>query len=88
VEWLTRLGRAFRDVVLTGFGLWVIYRQVLAPAPSVWLIFTGLALASPAAAERLRRIIASGNGPSGSPSLPPPPAPSPVSPGRTGNGAA
>ncbi len=28
MEWLTRLGRAFRDVVLTGFGLWVIYRQV------------------------------------------------------------
>ena len=84
MEWLKALGRFLRDVVLTGFGLWVIYRQVLAATPNVWLIFTGLALASPAAAERLRRMLVSGNGPSGSPLPPPPPAPSPVSPGSAG----
>lgn len=80
--WLSRLRDIARDLVLTGFGLWVIYRQVLAPVPNVWLIFTGIALASPAGAERLRRILASGNGSSGQPSPPPPSAPSPVSSGH------
>jgi hypothetical protein len=70
--------------VLTGFGLWVIYRQVLATTPNVWLIFTGVAFASPAAFERLRRITGSVSGSSGSSSPQPPPAPSPASPGSAG----
>jgi len=84
LEWLNWLWAITRDVVFTGFGLWVIYRQVLAPAPSTPLIFTGLALASPAAFERVRRILGSGSGSSGHSSPPPPPEPSQDSSGPTG----
>lgn len=80
--WLSRLWAVTRDVVLTGFGAWVIWRQVLAAVPDPYLIFAGLALASPAAADKLRAIISGGGSP-GPPSPPPSPA---RSPGSSGGG--
>ena len=70
-----------RDVGLTGFGAWIIWRQVYAPSPSVPLIILGGALMVPAARANIAALlpILLGTGESSSSSSSPqalPPGPS------------
>ena len=48
---------ALRDVGLTGFGAWIIWRQVYAPSPSVPLIILGGALMVPAARANIAALL-------------------------------
>jgi len=80
---------ALRDVGLTGFGAWIIWRQVYAPSPSVPLIILGGALMVPAARANIAALlpILLGTGESSSSSSSPPglpPGPSSHQEGGTG----
>ena len=66
-----------RDVGMTGFGAWIIYRQVLsAPNVSVPLIILGGTLMIPAARANVLALLLHGTGESSSSSAPPPEPPS------------
>jgi len=55
-SWL-RAWEPLRDVGLTGFGAWIIWRQVYAPSPSVPLIILGGALMVPAARANIAALL-------------------------------
>ena len=79
-SWLTQSWELLRDVGLTGYGAWIIYRQVYAPSVSVPLIILAGALMVPAARANILALLLRGSGESSSSSPPPaelPPGPSP-----------
>jgi hypothetical protein len=62
----------WKDVLLTGTGVAVIYLQALAAHPNGLLLGTGLALTVPSIAEHVRALLpSSGGSPSSSSSSPP-----------------
>lgn len=70
----------FKDLVLTGLGMWCIYSQVSSSHPSGIILGTGLALTVPNIADHVRallpespRVPSSGGGEESS--LPPVPSP-------------
>lgn len=72
-SWL-RAWEVLRDVGLTGYGAWIIYRQVYSLNVSIPLIILGGALMVPAARANILALLVRGTGESSS-SLPPPPGP-------------
>jgi hypothetical protein len=84
VKWLTIVQQSFRDVILMGFGAWIIWKQVYAQNPNGYLAIIGFACMVPSARAAIIAIL-SEHGPS-SPSPPPPQLPPPPSspPGGTG----
>lgn len=75
--WL-RAWELLRDVGLTGFGAWIIYRQVYSPSVSVPLIIVGGALMVPAARANILALLVRGTGESSS--SPPPSGELPAGP--------
>lgn len=71
-----------RDVGLTGYGAWIIYRQVYSLSVSIPLIILGGALMVPAARANILALLVRGTGESSSSSPPPPEPPSAPSPHR------
>lgn len=72
-SWI-KLWEGLRDVGLTGFGAWIIWRQVYAPSASVPLIILGGALMVPAARANIAALLPILLGtPESSSSSPPPP---------------
>lgn len=74
-----RAWELIRDVLLTGFGIYLVQQQSFSAHPSAEIIVVGMAFAIPSARENLKALL---GGSSGSPSSPPsegsgsPPAPS------------
>ena len=68
-----------RDVGLTGYGAWIIYRQVYSMSVSIPLIILGGALMVPAARANILALLVHATGESSSSSLPPPEPPSAAS---------
>jgi hypothetical protein len=69
VKWLQTAWMLLRDVGLTGFGIWVIWKQVEAVSPNDALLVVALGCLAPAARSAVAAIL-SGPGPL-SESLPP-----------------
>ena len=86
-SWL-RAWELLRDVGLTGFGAWIIWRQVYSPSVSVPLIILGGGLMVPAARANIAALlpILLGTGESSSSSPPPAELPSPRSHREGGTG--
>lgn len=76
-KWLSILRQSFRDVVLMGFGAWIIWKQVYATSPNPYLAVIGFAFMVPSARAAIFTIL-SGPG-SSSESSPPPPVQLPPS---------
>jgi hypothetical protein len=57
VKWLTILQQGFRDVVMLGFGAWIIYKQVYAVSPNAYLAAIGFACMFPAARSAVVTIL-------------------------------
>lgn len=71
MKWWLTAWQLIRDVLFTGLGAWIIYRQVYAAAPSPYLLLFAAACFWPAARSAVTTLL---SGP-GSPSeLPRPPA--------------
>ena len=77
--WL-RAWEALRDVGLTGFGAWIIWRQTYAPSASVPLIIVGGALMVPAARANIAALLPILLGTPESSSSSPPPSALPSAP--------
>ena len=76
--WL-RAWEVLRDVGLTGYGAWIIWRQVYSLNVSIPLIILGGALMVPAARANILALLLHGTGESSSSSPPPPEPPSAAS---------
>jgi hypothetical protein len=74
VKWLSILQRGFRDVILLGFGAWIIWKQVYAVNPNGYLALIGFALMVPSARSAIIKLLSEPGSSSSSP--PPPEAPS------------
>lgn len=82
MKWLTILWELMRDVVLTGLGVWIIWKQAESAAPSAELLAVALTCIVPAARSAVTTVL-SGPGSSSSASRPhaePPPPSLPASP--------
>lgn len=60
--WLQKAWALLRDVGLTGFGIWVIYKQVESVSPNAALLVVALGCIAPAARSAVATIL-SGPGP-------------------------
>ena len=78
MKWLQILWQLMRDVGLTGFGVWVIWRQVEAPDPNGALLAVALVCIAPAARSAVTTVL-SGPGSSSPSQHPPSERPSPPS---------
>jgi hypothetical protein len=78
-RWERLWKRICKDVLLTGFGLYFIWRGIQPPHFEPYAILAGLTLTSPSIADHVRAIL-----PSGSPPAPPTSGSSP-SPGEPGS---
>lgn len=80
MKWLSIAWELIRDVVLTGLGAWVIWRQVYQPVPNPALLVVALGCISPAARHAVTTILSGPGSSSESPHLPaeqsPPSSPS------------
>jgi hypothetical protein len=56
-KWLTILRNGLRDVVLLGFGAWIIWKQVYALNPNGYLALIGFALMVPSARSAIIKIL-------------------------------
>ena len=77
MKWLSILWQLTRDVGLTGFGAWIIWKQVYAPQPDPTLLLVALGCMSPAAKSAVAAILSGPGLSSESPqrhSEPPPPS--------------
>jgi hypothetical protein len=85
VKWLSILWQLIRDIGLTGFGVWVIWKQVYQPEPSAALLVVALGCITPAARAAAMSVL---SGPGSSSESPPPQEepPSPSSPPGGGTG--
>lgn len=83
VKWLSILQKSFRDVVLLGFGAWIIWKQVYAVSPNGYLALVGFGLMVPSARSAIIKILSE---PGSSSSSPPPPQESHSSKSSGGTG--
>lgn len=81
MKWAQILWQLIRDVVLTGFGVWVIWKQVYQPHPSAELLIVALGCITPAARTAVTTIL---SGPGSSSESAPPPAELPSPSSRSG----
>ena len=79
MKWLSILWQLIRDVLLTGFGVWVVWKQVEAAEPNTALLVVALGCIAPAARSAVSTIL-SGPGPSSESPAPQEEQPSPSSP--------
>lgn len=87
LRWIQLLWQLTRDVLLTGFGVWVIWKQVEAPVPDTALLVVALGCIAPAARSAVATILSGPGASSESPELPEEPqSPSLPPGGGTGNG--
>lgn len=77
-SWL-KAWELLRDVGMTGYGAWIIWRQVYSLDVSVPLLIVGGALMVPAARANILALLLRGPGESSSPPPPPPEPPSAAS---------
>lgn len=70
MKWLTILWQLMRDVLFTGLGTWIIYRQVYAAEPSPYLLLFAASCFWPAARSAVTTLL---SGPGQSSELPHPP---------------
>lgn len=86
MKWLQTAWTLLRDIGLTSFGMWIIWKQVESVSPNAALLVVALGCIAPAARSAVATIL-SGPG-SSSVSLPPPAEPhsesSPLEEGGTG----
>lgn len=79
MKWLSILWQLMRDVGLTGFGVWVIWKQVEDAAPNTALLVVALGCIAPAARTAVTTILSGPGSSSESPAphseQPPPPSP-------------
>jgi hypothetical protein len=80
VKWLSITWELIRDVGLTGFGVWVIWKQVYAPAPDPALLVVALGCIVPSARSAIITVL---SGPGSSSGSPHPPAEQPSSPSHS-----
>lgn len=80
MTWYQILWQLIRDVGLTGFGVWIIWKQVEAPVPDTTLLLVALGCITPAARSAVMAILSgpgssleSPHSPEGSPSEHSPP---------------
>ena len=71
LKWLSILQKGLRDVVLLGFGAWIIWKEVYSVNPNVYLAGIGFAMMLPSARSAIIRILLE-PGSSSSSSSPPP----------------
>lgn len=57
VNWLSILQKGLRDVVLLGFGAWIIWKQVYSVNPNGYLALIGFALMVPSARSAIIKIL-------------------------------
>jgi hypothetical protein len=74
VKWAQILWQLIRDVVLTGFGVWVIWKQVYQAHPSAELLVVALGCIAPAARTAITTVLSGPSAPGSSSESPPPPA--------------
>lgn len=79
MKWLSIAWELIRDVVLTGFGVWVIWKQVYQPVPNAGLLVVALGCITPAARSAVATVL-SGPGSSSASSHRQPEQPSEPSP--------
>jgi hypothetical protein len=70
VKWYQILWQLTRDVGLTGFGVWVIWKQVEAPVPDTALLVVALGCITPAARSAVATILSGPGSSSESPHQP------------------
>ena len=83
MKWYQILWQLMRDVLLTGFGVWVIWRQVLAPEPNGTLLAVALVCIAPAARSAVTTVL---SGPGSSSESREPPQEPPSLPSLPGGG--
>ena len=64
MKWQSILRHLVQDYVLTGFGAWIIYKQVYAATPNGYLALIGFAVMFPAARSAIVTILSSPGPPS------------------------
>jgi hypothetical protein len=91
VKWVDFLRQLVRDVVLTGTGVWIIWRQVESASPNTTLLAVALVCIAPAARSAVTTILSGPSGPGSSSESPhpqeEPPSPSSLPEGGTGEPA-
>jgi hypothetical protein len=79
VKWLSILWQLMRDVLLTSFGVWIIWKEVEAAVPNTALLVVALGCIAPAARTAVATILSGPGSSSESPApqeeLPSPPSP-------------
>lgn len=85
MKWHSTLRKNFRDIVLMGFGGWIIWKQVYSLNPNGYLALVGLACMIPSGRAAIISILSEpGSSSHSSPSAPEEPRPPSIS---NGNGA-
>jgi len=84
VRWLSIAWELIRDAGLTGFGVWVIWKQVYAPVPNPALLVVALGCITPAARHAITTILSGPGSSSPSPHQPAEPPPPPLPPSHSG----
>ena len=85
MKWISILWQLMRDVLFTGLGTWIIWKQVYAPVPNPYLLAVAVGLFSPAARSAVISIL-SGPGLSSESREPPEEPPSKSLPPGGGTG--
>ena len=57
VNWLSIMQKGFRDVILLGFGAWIIWKQVYALNPNGYLAAIGFGMMVPSARSAIIKIL-------------------------------
>lgn len=57
VNWLSIMQKGFRDVILLGFGAWIIWKQVYALSPNGYLAAIGFGMMVPSARSAIIKIL-------------------------------
>jgi hypothetical protein len=86
VGWLQTAWSLLRDIGLTGFGIWIIYKQVESLSPNAALLVVALGCIAPAARSAVATILSAPGSSSESPPLhaEPPSSSSPPLPSEGG----
>jgi hypothetical protein len=66
VRWVDFLWQLIRDVVLTGTGVWIIWRQAEAQDPNTTLLAVALVCIAPAARSAVATLLSGPSGPGSS----------------------
>lgn len=84
MKWRDAIRKNFRDIILMGFGGWIIWKQVYAQYPNGYLALVGLACMIPSGRAAIISILSEPGSSSQSSHSPSEPAPPPST--SSGNG--